>query len=286
MAVQEPKNRAVVEDRSSKMSNDDKKDEKDKPAVILSDSDGSARYGSLQFGSRGGKAKYALFGLLGLLLILMLVLFSALNGGNSKNKGINVLTDNDDDDSQVTVNNNSSGYFQSPNGNFGNYTLDVNYPLPTIFATKYHEAVLGSPIQWESGFTTLVTSVERDYRPASEFDYKKVAETGDELVRVNFLVANATDVVMPIGYLDLAFYSINAEGVQNESERIAEDVYSPKNGQTLGGRQTQKISQHYRVKRGTHFDIVKTQAFEQPKAKKSKGEEKNPVLSFKIILPQ
>ncbi len=284
MAIQEPKNRAVVEDRSSKMTNDDK-DGKDKPAVILSDGDGSARYGSLQFGSRGGKAKYALLGLLGLLLILMLVLFSALNGGSGKNKGINVLTD-DSDDNQVVVNNNSSGYVQSPNGNFGSYTLDTNYALPTIIVSKYSEAALGEPIQWQNGFTTIVTSVERDYRPASEFDYKRIAETGDELVRVNFLVANATDLVMPIGYLDLAFYSINAEGVQNESERIAEDVYSPKNGQTLGGRQTQKVSQHYRVKRGSHFDIVRTKTLEQPKARISKGEEKFPVLSFKIYLPQ
>jgi hypothetical protein len=68
-------------------------------------------------------------------------------------------------------------------------------------------------------------------------------------------------------------------------ERISEDVYSPKDGQSLGARQTQNISLHFRVKRGSHFNVVKSQSFEQKKARKEKGEEKNPTLSLTIKLP-
>ena len=104
-------------------------------------------------------------------------------------------------------------------------------------------------------------------------------------MRVNFVVGNATDQVAAIGYNDLALYSLSDDGVKKLPERISEDIYSPKDGQTLGARQTQNISLHFRVKRGSHFNVVKSQSFEQKKARENKGEEKNPVLNLIIKLP-
>jgi hypothetical protein len=263
---------------------DDKVDSKT-PAngAIMSEQTKGSKSAIFDINSRGGKAKVAAGGGMLLLIIVFLALLSS--GGKKAPSGIQTLdTNNNSSTSNQPTNNNSSGYLQSGNGQFSQLTLDVNYALPVMIKSQNYEANLAQQISWQDGFAILAATVDRDYRPASEFDYKAIAEAGDELVRVNFVVGNATDVSIPIGYDDLALYSITADGTKTESERINEDVYSPKDGQTLGGRKTQNISLHYRVKRGVHFDIVKTKTINQPKANKSKGEEKFPVLNLKINL--
>ncbi len=222
------------------------------------------------------------------ILVLMLVLavagLVALSGGGGK-KQITTLTEDSSGEDRAT-NNNSAGYLQSPNGNFSSpTTLNLSYALPELMVSKADMAGLNQQVAWQNGFTVMAVSVDRDYRPASEFTYKKIAESGDELVRVNFVVGNATGKTMAIGYNDLALYSLSDDGVKKLPERISEDVYSPKDGQNLGAGQTQNISLHFRIKRGSHFNIVKTQTFEQKKARENKGEEKNPVLSLVIQLP-
>lgn len=231
--------------------------------------------------SNAGKVSYAVAGFVGIILVLLVVVM--LSGGGTKKTGPQnspnpvVLKDLD-------PNNNSSGYVQSPTASFGGYNLNLNLTQPPLIKSASFEATLGEQISWDDGFAVMAVSVDRDYRPASEFNYKKIAEAGDELVRVNLLVGNGSVTNMPIGYEDLAFYA-SAVGMENtKSERISEDTYSPKDGEILGSKQTQKISLHFRVKRGQEFVLVKSKTFTQNNAKVKNGEEKNPVLKLKINL--
>lgn len=217
----------------------------------------------------------------GAVIVLLLVVVIAL-GGSKKTSSNNtaspvVLKDLD-------IDNNSSGYIRSPVANFGAYSLNLGVSQPALIKSASFEEKIGGQITWDDGFAVLVTSIDRDYRPASEYNYKKIAEAGDELVRVNMLVGNASTSTMPIGYSDLAFYASVPAMENTEAERISEDTYSPKDGQTLGSKQTQKVSLHFRVKRGQQFAITKSKTFTQSNAKVKLGEEKNPVLSLKINL--
>lgn len=216
--------------------------------------------------------------------LLVLLLGAMLVGGGSSTKKKTAQQSNPVEVKDLDPDNNSAGYIQSPPAAFGIYALDLNFVQPEMIKSTSSEAKLGEQVSWDDGFAILAASVDRDYRPASEFDYKKVAEAGDELVRVNFLVGNATSASIPIGYADLALYAEGAGMERVESERISEDTYSPKDGQTLGAKQTQKISLHYRVKRGQQFYITKTKTFDQRKAKVKNGEEKTPTLTLKINL--
>jgi len=252
--------------------------------AIMAEDTKSSKMSLLDINSKSAKAKA---GLGGGLILAIIIFFAVLSMGGSKKDSnvINTLPSDNSDNSNQPTDNNSEGYLQSGNGQFSDLVLDVNYALPTIIKSQNYQVDIGQQVSWQDGFAVLAASIDRDYRPASEFTYKAIAEAGDELVRVNFIVGNATDVSIPIGYNDLALYSITDSGVKSESERISEDVYSPKDGQILGGRKIQNISLHYRVKRGTHFDIVKTRTIDQKKANKSKGEEKFPVLNLRIKLP-
>ncbi len=250
---------------------------------ILADQESKPKSSLLDINSKGGKARVGLA--IGLVLLILLFFLVLSLGSSNKPKTTNNLPSETENNNSQPVNNNSAGYIQSPNGQFSDLILDVNYELPRIIKSQGYEANIGQQISWQNGFAVLVASVDRDYRPASEFTYKQIAETGDEIVRVNFVVGNATSQNMMIGYDDLALYSLTDAGIKSESERFTEDVYAPKNGQILGGKQIQKVSLHYRVKRGEHFNIVKSLTIEQKKAVKSKGEEKFPVLNLKINLP-
>ncbi len=252
--------------------------------AILAEDTKTSKSAIFDLNSKSSKAKAGIGGAFLLFIVIFLAVLNAGGSGKNNSNTINTLPDNNSNSNQPT-NNNSQGYFQSGNGQFSDLVLDVNYPLPTMIKSKNDQVDIGQQVSWQDGFAVLAASIDRDYRPASEFEYKAVAEDGDELVRVNFIVGNATDVSIPIGYDDLALYSITDDGVKTESERINEDLYSPKDGQILGGRKTQNISLHYRVKRGAHFNIVKTRTIDQKKANKQKGEEKFPVLNLKIILP-
>lgn len=250
---------------------------------ILANQEGRSKSSFLDINSKGGKARIGLG--IGLAILTLLFLLVLSLGGSNKKQNINNLPSNTDNSSDQPANNNSAGYLQSQNGQFSDLTLDLNYALPEIIKSQNYEVNLGQQISWQNGFAVLAASVDRDYRPASEFNYKQIAEVGDEIVRVNFVVGNATNQTMMIGYDDLALYSITDAGVKSESERFSEDAYAPRNGQVLGGKQMQQISLHYRVKRGEHFNIIKTITIDQKKAIKSKGEEKFPVLNLKINLP-
>lgn len=232
--------------------------------------------------SRSAKASFVIAGTVGVLLLLLVVVM-IFGGGNPKKTTVNsgsnpVVLKNLDTD------NNSSGYTQSPTASFGTYSLDLEKSQPAIIKSTSLEGKIGEQLTWDDGFVIMATSVDRDFRPASEFTYKKIAEAGDELVRVNILVGNASPLNMDIGYKDLALYAAGEEMENTESERISEDTYSPRDGQILGSKQTQKISLHFRVKRDKQFTITKTKTFTQNNAKVKAGEEKNPVLKLKINL--
>jgi hypothetical protein len=218
------------------------------------------------------------------LVILGLILVLILSGGESNKNTINTITDSPIEQRDLPEDNNSEGYLQTPPANFGTSTLNLNLTQPTLYRSENVEVNLNEQASMQDGFAVLVSSVERDYRPASEFYYKRIAESGDEIVRVNMLVGNATNANMPIGYGDLAFYSVQPDGTRKEAERISEDVYSPKDGQVLGGKQSRRVSLHYRVKRGTEFFLERTKLYEQNSAKEKEGEEKKPVLKVKINL--
>ena len=231
--------------------------------------------------SKGAKASYAAAGFVGIILLLLIVVM--LSGGGTKKAGSQSST-NPVVLKDLETDNNSSGYVQSPTANFGSYALNLDLTQPALIKSASFETGAYEQISWDDGFAVMAVSVDRDFRPASEFNYKKIAEAGDELVRVNLLVGNGSSANMPIGYEDLAFYA-SAVGMENiKSERISEDTYSPKDGQVLGSKQTQKVSLHFRVKRGQEFAIVKSKTFTQNNAKVKNGEEKNPVLKLKINL--
>ncbi|HRV75844.1 MAG: hypothetical protein H6799_02465 [Candidatus Nomurabacteria bacterium] len=231
--------------------------------------------------SNSTKVIYLVAGFVGLILILLLILM--LSGGGSSNKKVNQKSD------PVVIkdleaNNNSEGYVDSAPANFGEFSLNLNFSQPELIKSQLSEVNLGQQVSWQDGFAILAASVDRDYRPASEYDYKKVAEAGDEFVRVNFLVGNASYNNMNIGYDDLALYAEGAGLKKTEPERMSDDTYSPRDGQILGGKQTQKISLHFRVKRGQSFYITKSKSFTQNNAKVKNGEEKKPILTLRINL--
>lgn len=255
-----------------------------KNGEILAENVASSKSSLFDINSRGGKARVGLGGVFILFILTLFIVLSMGGDGAKKNTNINTLPSDNDTNNQPT-NNNSEGYVQSPNGQFSDLMLDLSFSQPTMIKSQDYEANIGQQISWQNGFAILAASIDRDYRPSSEFTYKQVAETGFEIVRVNFVVGNATNSSIPIGYDDLALYSVTDAGVRSESERFSEDVYAPKNGQLLGGKQMQKISLHYKVKRGEHFNITRTVTIDQKKANKSKGEEKFPVLNLKINLP-
>ena len=236
----------------------------------------------LKFIPESRSAKVSILAASGVGAILILLILVMLIGGGKNNNPTN-------QSSPVVVkdldpNNNSDGYTQSNPANFGQFSLDLNYDQPVMIKSNNFEGKVGDQISWPDGFAILVATVDRDYRLASEYDYKKITEAGDELVRVNVLVGNATNANMKIGYSDLQIYAENTQIGKVEPERISEDTYSPVEGQILGGKQTKKISLHYRVKRGQSFYITKTKTFTQNNAKVKNGEEKKPVLTLKINL--
>lgn len=233
--------------------------------------------------SRSGKVSFAIGGFVGLILVLLVgVMLFGSSSTLNKNKSTKQLTPVEIKD--LDPDNNSEGYIQSAPANFGHYTLDLSFSQPALIKSSSFEEKIGEQISWSDGFAIVAVSIDRDYRPASEFTYKEVAEAGDELVRVNFLIGNASSNSMTIGYNDLALYA-EAIGMDKvESERISEDTYSPKDGQILGAKQIQKISLHYRVKRDQQFYITKSKTFDQKQAKIKNGEEKKPTLTLKINL--
>lgn len=277
---QQPENSKGTAEKVS-LNNDKTVEQKGSGQILANEVKGS-RSSLLDINSRGGKARIAVGALLSLLILLFLLILSM--GGSEKKQTVNNLPSEVSEVNQPT-NNNSEGYLQSPNGQFSDLMLDLNYGLPVMIKSQNYEANIGQQISWQNGFAILAASIDRDYRPASEFTYKQIAEKGEEIVRVNFVVGNATNSSFLIGYDDLALYSVTDAGVKSESERFSEDFFAPKNGQLLGGKQMQKISLHYRVKRGEHFNITKTVTIDQKKANKNKGEEKFPVLNLKINLP-
>ena len=238
--------------------------------------------------SRSGKASMLGIALVGL-LVVVLILVGLLGKGGDGGIGSVIGGEKTAEESQIADrdlpdNNNSSGYLQSPPGDFGSSKLNLGFELPKLMATRHDEAGVNQQISWQDGFAVMVVGVDRDYRPISEFSYKRISQSGDELVRVNFLIGNASLYNMPIGYNDLSLYAKLADGSTLESERIDEDTYSTRNGQVLGGKQTRKISMHYRVKRGSSFSIVRSKQFTQDQAQEDKGEERNPKLSLTINL--
>lgn len=251
-----------------------------KKASIDSESQGGRKMKFIPEG-RSSKVAFAAAGFVGIIVILLIVVMLAGGGyGNKQTAEQSAPVEIKD----LDPDNNSKGYVQSGPANFGSYSLDLSFGQPAIIKSSFSEAKLGEQISWQDGFAILAASVDRDYRPASEFDYKKIAEAGDELVRVNFLVGNASSVNIPIGYRDLALYAEGANISKTESARVSEDTYSPKDGQILGAKQTQKISLHFRVKRDQQFYITKSKTIDQKQAKVKNGEEKKPVLSLKINL--
>lgn len=261
----------------------DPEQEEQKDAIKTTDGQNSNGTEKKSLIPKTSKARLlAVAGGLSLLLLVGLALVVALSSGSEKK--INSLEVSEQSNIDLPENNNSAGYLQSPPADFSGHSLDLGYSKPEWLKTSYSEAKLTEQISLQNGFMIMGLSVDRDYRGASEFNYKKVAEAGDEIVRVNFLVGNATEASMPIGYNDLALYGQEANGRKFESERVPEDAYSPKNGQSLGGKQTTKISLHYRVKRDSSFFITKTVAIKQPRANEKKGQEKMPILSLKINL--
>lgn len=253
-----------------------------KNAAINSESKGGRK---LKFvpESHSAKVVFLVGGAIGLIIILLVIILLLSGGRSSTNKNTTsqstpvVIKDLDPD-------NNSDGYIQSPPADFGQFSLNLNYPISSMIKSANYEAKIAEQVSWPDGFSILVANIDRDYRPASEFDYKKITEAGDELVRVNILVGNATNANMPIGYSDLQLYAENSELGRVEPERISEDTYSPVEGQLLGGKQTKKLSLHFSVKRGQEFSITKTKTFIQNNAKVKDGEEKKPVLNLKINL--
>ncbi len=232
--------------------------------------------------SRNAKISLVAAGFLSIVVILLLVVMLSSGGSNSSNNAARGL--NPVEIKELKPNNNSPGYNPSTSADFGQYSLNLNYPLPSVLKSENMEIKVGQQASWGDGFAIMATSVDRDYRPASEFDYKKIAEAGDELVRVNLLVGNASDSNMLIGYSDLALYAEASGMTKTQPERISEDIYSPRDGQLLGAKQTAKISVHYRVERGQGFYITRSKTFQQKQAKTKNGEEKTPTLSLRINL--
>lgn len=220
----------------------------------------------------------------GVLMLVILLLVVVMATKSPKKKVANIVASNNSSASKVPENNNSAGYTQSAPADFQDFSLDLSSDPPQFIATKQFDSKIGEQVTWDDGFTILVTGVDKDYRQSSEFSYKNVAESGDEIIRVNMLIGNSTDNIMPIGYQDLALYLQAADGQKLDAERIPEDVYSPTDGQTLGGRQFRKISLHYRVKRGTTGSLIKTKSYTQSKATKQNGAERNPTQSLSINL--
>lgn len=234
--------------------------------------------------TKGGRLSVGLALGVGSALVLVLLLSLISGVKNSVKKGSPSSASNQVEVKKLATDNNSSGYSRSAAGDFSGYSLDLNFNQPAIISSKAFEAGPHQQVSWGNGFAILVASVDRDYRPASEFDYKKLAESGEEIVRVNFLIGNASSSNIAIGYNDLALYAEGAGMIRTPSERFSEDDYSPRDGQMLGAKQTQKVSLHYKVKRGQKFYVTKVQSIYQPEAKVKNGEEKNPTLSLKINL--
>lgn len=228
------------------------------------------------------KAMFVVGGFVAFLLVGYLLLSLVGQSQNSSKKDAGTSSSGVIEERDLPDDNNSTGYLQSSPANFGNNSLNLNYTQPEFIASKSDTVKLNQQASWQNGFAVMAVGYDRDYRPSSEFNYKRISQSGDELVRVNFLVGNATNANMPIGYDDLKLYAKLNDGSLIESERIDEDSYSPKNGQVLGGKQTRKVSLHYRVKRGSTFSIFKSKKFDQPRAKEKEGQEKEPTLSLTI----
>jgi hypothetical protein len=237
--------------------------------------------------TRKGKASFLALSLGGFLIVALVLVSLLAKGGGDPGSVIGAKKTTEDKsatDRNLPDNNNSSGYLQSPPANFNGSKLDLSFELPRMMVSKQDTASLKQQVSWQNGFAVMVVGVDRDYRPISEFSHKRIAQSGDELVRVNFLVGNATLYNIPVGYDDLSLYAKLADGTTVESERIDEDTYSTKNGQVLGGKQIRKVSMHYRLKRGSIFSIFRSKQFQQDEAEEDKGEERNPTLSLTINL--
>jgi hypothetical protein len=252
-----------------------------KTAEMTADSKEGRRLKFIPTGTRS-KAYLALVGVGGFLVFSLLLVLIFAGGGTDRK--INTISRNDVEQKDLEENNNSEGYLQSRPGDFGDYSLDLNLAQNKLYKSENIEVGLNEQASLQDGFLILAVSVDRDYRPASEFSYKRIAESGDELVRVNFIIGNATNSNMQIGYNDLALYSVEADGSRKEAQRVSEDIYSPKDGQVLGGKQSRRVSLHYRVKRSSQFFIEKTKIYEQRSARERDGEEKTPKLYLKINL--
>jgi hypothetical protein len=253
-----------------------------KTAEMTADSKEGRR---LKFMPKGSSSKVTLIlAGSGILFIVGLLLILMLGGGESGQRSVNNLNNEPVEQKNLEENNNSEGYLQTPPANFENYSLSLNYDQPELFKSEKVEVGFLKQANLQDGFSVFAVGVNRDYRPASEFTYKRIAESGDELVRVNLIVGNAKNSNVPIGYRDLGFYAIDTKGARKEAERISEDIYSPKDGQILGGKQSQKVSLHYRIKRGESFFLEKSRSYQQKGAREKEGQEKNPVLYLKINL--
>lgn len=183
-------------------------------------------------------------------------------------------------------NNNSKDYKPSLDGVFEGFSIDTSQEVPAIVSSQSFNISLGQQATLSNGFAVIATSIDRDFKPKSEFDYKKVNESGKQYIRVNLLIGNLSQASMPIGYTDLDLYLQTAESgaLKIESQRITEGVFAPVDGQLLGSKQVRKISLHYIInKSATGLSLTKSIQIKQ-KENKKENIEKNPTLSLNIKL--
>ncbi len=241
------------------------------------------------------KGSKQLFTILAVLLIVGLVLLVVFEINKSRsNSGSNPAQKNltsqsgSNDELDVNANNNSEGYHPSGPGDFGSTSLNLSYSAPEFAKTENIEVYLNQQANLQNGYSFKVVSVDRDWRPASEYTYRQIAEAGDEVVRVNLVVGNGTQSNLNISYGGLSFYLEDLDSkVKLNPERFVEDIYSPKDGQSLPAKQTRQISLHFKVKRGaSKLSLTRSEQLKQSKANPRLGQERDPILSLRINLEQ
>lgn len=240
---------------------------------------------SLKFSPQGGSKTIKLVA--GVFIAILLIGSTALFVSARLNREPTTVDQNQSvTERQFGSDNNSEDYSPSPAGNFQSSSIDFAQSLPPIVKSQNIEAAQGTQATMPDGFAILVASVDKDYKPQSEFDYKKADESGAQYIRVNLIIGNLSDSAMPIGYDDIGLY-MDAQTPGNdkiEAKRVTESIYSPVDGQKLGLKQSRKISLHYIVPKNTNnLILAKTKVVIQ-KADKKSGAEKDPTVTLKIKL--
>jgi hypothetical protein len=261
----------------------DQTEEKVKSSMMKSFSKDGRRLKFIPSGKKGPKSILLITGLI-LALIIGAAALILSSGRSAPNIKPTASSDDGKSNTVVPENNNSSGYISSGSADFKGASLNLNYQIPDLAKSEDLKANIGQQLTLQTGFAIKVVSLERDWRPASEYVYKEVSQAGDEIVRVNVVVGNASIKNMDLSYGGLALYVESYEGKRFDPEPATEDSYSPKNGQSLSPQQFRNISLHYRVPRGAKLRLVKSVTLKQDRAKEKDGQERAPKLSLSIDL--